>query len=62
MDDQLTYYTVARLAERWGCSRNRIYGMIRRGELAAVYRGTCKAVPAAEVERAELRPAIPIRS
>ena len=47
-------YSVATLAERWGCSRRHIYNLIERGELH-IFRagGTLRRISAAEVARWE---------
>src|SRR6185436_10186653 len=46
-------YSVAQLAERWGCSDGHLYGMIRSGELHAFKLGTLLRVRVEEVERIE---------
>jgi excisionase family DNA binding protein len=46
-------YSVAQLAERWGCSDGHLYGMIRRGELHAFNLGTLLRVRVEEVEQIE---------
>ncbi len=47
-------YTVAQLAERWGCSDTNIYNMVRAGDLRAFKAGKkLLRITTAEVERVE---------
>lgn len=46
-------YDPKRLAERWGCSSEKIRTMYRNGELAGFQLGKLIRIPAAEVERYE---------
>ena len=50
---ELAAYSVAGLAARWGCSRQHIYGMIRRKELTSFQIGTLIRVAVGEVARVE---------
>ncbi len=47
-------YTVSTLAERWGCSPDAVYALIRKGELKAFrVGGKLLRIQASEVERWE---------
>ena len=46
-------FTVEELAERWRCSRDVIYDMLRRKKLRGVKLGSSYRIGAAEVERYE---------
>jgi len=46
-------YSVAQLAERWGCSGNVVRKLINQGELQFFRIGTLIRIPAAEVQRYE---------
>lgn len=46
-------YTYQTLAERWACSQNLLYAMVRRGELKVFRVGHATRISAAEVERIE---------
>jgi len=46
-------YTITALAERWACSRDVLYDMIRKGELKCFRVGRAVRISAAEVERKE---------
>lgn len=46
-------YSVAQLAERWGCSEGHLYGLIRAHELNAFKIGQLLRIRAEEVERIE---------
>lgn len=46
-------YSVATLAERWGCSKRHISNMVRRGELTAFRIGKQMRFRPGEVERVE---------
>lgn len=47
-------FTVAQLAERWGCSDTNIYNMVRSGDLRAFKAGKkLLRITTAEVERVE---------
>lgn len=46
-------YSVAQLAERWGCSGNVVRKLINQGELRCFRIGTLIRIPAAEVARFE---------
>lgn len=46
-------YTVDRLAERWDCSRDVIYDLLRKRELKAFKVGSAWRISAAEVNRFE---------
>lgn len=49
----MTVYTVASLAERWMCSKDVIYDMIRRRDIKAFKVGRDLRISAQEVERYE---------
>lgn len=51
---------VAKLADRWQCSRQHIYNMIDKGGLSAFRFGgkRCMCVPMSEVDRVELQSVI----
>jgi excisionase family DNA binding protein len=46
-------FTPETLAERWGCSANKVRQMVKSGELAGFRLGKLIRVPAIEVERYE---------
>lgn len=46
-------YTVDTLAERWQCSRDVLYDMLRQKKLKAFKVGTAYRISAAEVDRHE---------
>ena len=46
-------YSVAQLADRWGCSGNVVRKLINQGELQFFRIGTLIRIPAAEVQRYE---------
>lgn len=46
-------YTYQSLAERWACSVDLIYAMVRRGEIRTFRLGRATRISAAEVERIE---------
>jgi len=46
-------YSVAQLADRWGCSGSMIYKLIKQGELQTANVGVLIRIAAAEVERFE---------
>jgi excisionase family DNA binding protein len=46
-------FTVATLADRWGCSEGAIRNRIRAGEVRSFKIGALVRIPAAEVERVE---------
>ncbi|RIV79789.1 DNA-binding protein [Pelagerythrobacter aerophilus] len=46
-------YSVAQLAERWGCSEGLVYKLIRSGDLQCFRPGALIRISAAEVERYE---------
>lgn len=46
-------YTYQTLAERWACSQDLLYAMVRRGELKTFHVGHATRISAAEVERIE---------
>lgn len=46
-------YSPETLAERWGCSAEKIRQMCRRGEIESFKLGKLIRIPAAEVERIE---------
>lgn len=46
-------YSPETLADRWGCSAEKVRGMCRNGELASFRLGKLIRIPAAEVERYE---------
>ena len=46
-------YTYQALAERWACSVDLIYAMVRRGEIKTFRIGRPTRISAAEVERIE---------
>lgn len=50
-------YSVAQLADRWGCSGNVVRKLINQGELACFRIGTLIRIAAAEVARFEATPA-----
>lgn len=50
-------YSVAQLADRWGCSGNVVRKLINQGELQCFKIGALIRVAAAEVERFEKMPA-----
>lgn len=52
-------YSVAQLAERWGCSGNVVRKLINHGELRFFRIGSLIRIPAAEVQRYEALPATP---
>ena len=56
MPDDDRPYSVKRLAERWGCSRQHIHALIRKGELRAFKLGhRLLRITAEEVRRWEER-------
>lgn len=50
-------YSIAQLADRWGCSDSMIRKLIGQGELNSFRIGTLIRITAAEVERFEKTPA-----
>ena len=55
MSDQ-TAYTVEQLAERWQCTANHLYTMLREGVLTGFRIGSMVRVSADEVRRIEETP------
>lgn len=53
MEEQRHAYTIATLAERWQCSRDVIYDMIRRKDIHAFKVGRDFRISAEEVYRYE---------
>lgn len=52
MDDGKAY-TYQTLAERWACSPDLLYAMVRRGELKVFHIGKATRISAEEVRRIE---------
>ena len=46
-------FTYQSLAERWACSQDLLYAMVRRGEIKVFRVGHATRISAAEVERIE---------
>lgn len=53
MEEKRNAFTVETLAERWACSRDMIYKLIREGRLKVFRLGSSVRIPYAEVERIE---------
>lgn len=53
-------YSIAQLADRWGCSGSLVRKLINQGELQCFRIGNLIRVPAVEVARYEARVALPV--
>ena len=52
----MSAYSVDALADRWGCTSQHLYRMIRDGELKAFRVGSAVRIAESEVERIETTP------